>query len=140
MTRQAKRPVGRPTDFKDSFGDEILGLMASGLSLVAAAAELGFHRQRVYEWVDKHPEFADTVKLAKAKRQLFLERRLLAEEAGPKVTATIFALKNAAPDDWREKQEHEVFGKDGGPIQTADVTDDMRAKALAAFIARTKGK
>lgn len=140
MSRAEKRSRGRPTDFRDSFGDEILSLMATGLSLVAAAAELGFHRQRVYEWVEKHPEFADTVKLAKAKRQLFLERRLLAEDAGPKVTATIFALKNAAPEDWRDKQEHELTGKDGGPIETADVTDDMRAKALAAFIAKTKGK
>lgn len=40
----------------------------------------------------------------------------------------------------KPKQAMEHSGPDGGPIQTADVTDDMRAKALAAFIARTKGK
>ncbi len=63
---------GRPTDFKPAMGEEILQLMASGLSLAAAAAELGIHRQRVYEWVERHPDFADTVKLAQVKRQLFL--------------------------------------------------------------------
>ncbi len=96
---------GRPTDFKKNYGDEILNLMASGLSLAASAAELGFHRQRVYDWVEKHPEFSDTIKLAKSKRQLFLERRLLSAETSPIITSTIFALKNAAPDDWREKIE-----------------------------------
>ena len=84
-------------------GDEILALMASGLSLAASAAELGIHRQRVYEWAERHPDFADTVKLAQAKRQLFLERRLLSAEIGAVVTSSIFALKNAGPEDWREK-------------------------------------
>lgn len=103
--------IGRPTDFKPGFGNEILELMATGLSLAAAAAELGFHRQRVYEWVEKHPDFADTIKLAMTKRQLFLERRLLAADQGPVVTSTIFALKNAAAADWRDKQEIEHSGK-----------------------------
>lgn len=103
-------PAGRPTAFKAEYGEEILSLMASGLSLAAAAADLGIHRQRVYAWVERHPEFADTIKLAMSKRQLFLERRLLSADAGPVVTSTIFALKNAAGDDWREKQEVEHKG------------------------------
>lgn len=111
-------PAGRPTDFKESYGDEILSLMAEGLSLAAAAAELGIHRQRVYEWVERHPKFADTVKLAMSKRQLFLERRLLSASEGPKVTSTIFALKNAGAADWRDKQELEHSGPNGGPMQT----------------------
>lgn len=102
--------AGRPTDFKEAYGDEILNLMASGLSLAASAAELGIHRQRVYEWVEKHPSFADTIKLAQAKRQLFLERRLLSADVSSVVTSTIFALKNAAAEDWREKQEVEHSG------------------------------
>lgn len=105
-------PAGRPTDFKPQYGEEILQLMATGLSLTAAAAELGVHRQRVYEWVDRHPEFADAIALAKGKRQLFLERRLFSSETTSHgVTSTIFALKNAAPDDWREKQEVEHSGE-----------------------------
>jgi hypothetical protein len=40
---------------------------------------------------------------------------LLKAEASPIVTSTIFALKNAAGEDWRDKQEH--TGPDGGPIQ-----------------------
>ena len=121
--------AGRPTDFRPEYGELILEQMATGLSLAAAAADLGIHRQRVYDWEAKSAAgtlnsddgtFADTIKLAKSKRQLFLERRLLAEEAGPRVTSTIFALKNAAGEDWRDKQEHEHSGPGGGPIQTVN--------------------
>lgn len=110
-------PAGRPTDYTPAIGEEILRLMAGGLSLAAAAAELGIHRQRVYDWEAKYPEFADTVNLARSKRQLFLERRLLSADHGPVVTSTIFALKNAGQGDWREKQEHEHSGPDGGEIK-----------------------
>lgn len=105
MTDKPRLARGRPTNFRPSFGEEILTLMTEGLSLAAAAAAIGIHRQRVYDWVNQHPEFADTIKLATAKRQLFLERRLLAASEGPVVTSTIFALKNAAGEDWREKSQ-----------------------------------
>jgi len=118
--------TGRPTDFTPTLGEEILSLMSSGLSLAASAAEIGIHRQRVYEWMDRHPEFADTVKLAQAKRQLFLERRLLSADAGPVVTSTIFALKNAGPEDWRDKREVEH----SGAIEST--TKEQRDAAVAA--------
>lgn len=132
--------AGRPTDFYPELGDEILALMQEGLSLAASAAELGIHRQRVYDWVDKHPEFADTVKLAQAKRQAFLERRLLKADTGPVVTSTIFALKNAGPDDWREKVLNEHSGRDGEPIKS-DVTHhgEVGLSGSAALIAEALG-
>lgn len=111
-------PAGRPTDFTPELGEEILTRMEQGLSLAASAADLNVHRQRVYEWVERHPEFSDTVKLAQAKRQLFLEKRLLSADVGPVVTSTIFALKNAGAEDWREKQEVDHTSSDGSMSPT----------------------
>lgn len=111
-------PAGRPTDFTPELGEEILTRMEQGLSLAASAADLNVHRQRVYEWVERYPEFADTVKLAQAKRQLFLEKRLLTADVGPVVTSTIFALKNAGAEDWREKQEVDHTSSDGSMSPT----------------------
>jgi len=122
--------AGRPTDWTPTLGEEILQLMADGLSLAAAAAELGIHRQRVYEWEERHPEFADTVKLARGKRQLFLERRLLKADAGPVVTSTIFALKNAGAEDWRDKQEIEHTGK----MEVADTDARQLSRAILAVL------
>jgi hypothetical protein len=123
-------PAGRPTDFTPELGEEILERMTEGLSLAAAAADLNVHRQRVYEWAERYPEFADTVKLAQVKRQLFLERRLLKAEVGPVVTSTIFALKNAGPEDWRDKQEHEHSGELS--VTTKEQKDAAVAAALRA--------
>jgi transposase len=123
MAKDAAR-IGRPTDFKPAYAEEILQLMATGLSLAAAAAELGIHRQRVYDWEEKHPEFADTIKLARSKRQLFLERRLLSATDGPVVTSSIFALKNAAGEDWRDKQEQEHTG--GIRVEVVTFADNGR--------------
>ncbi len=114
-------PAGRPTDYTPDLGGRILALMSQGLSLTAAAAECDIHRQRVYQWVERHPEFADDIALAKGKRQLFLERRLFHESEGPRVTSTIFALKNCS-EEWREKSEVDLNHKGG--INLTITSDD----------------
>lgn len=103
-------PAGRPTDFKPEMGEQIIGYMKQGYSLTAAAAAVGIHRQRVYDWAEKHPEFADAINLGRGLRTFKLEGDLLSAESGPLVTSRIFALKNACPDEWREKVDHEHGG------------------------------
>ena len=104
---------GRPNTYRERMGQKVINLMAEGLSLTAAMAELGYHRQTAYDWQDKYPEFSDAVKIGQAKRQLFLERRLLSADAGPVVTSSIFALKNTGTGDWRDKQEIDHTSSDG---------------------------
>lgn len=98
-----KQPPGRPSEYSPFIGNLLIDLMATGLSLTAAAAEIGFHRWTIYRWAEEHPEFSDALKLARGKRVLFLERGLLAAPDGPTVTSRIFALKNADPEEWRDK-------------------------------------
>lgn len=101
-------PAGRPTLYKPEYGEEMISLMAAGLSLTAAAADLGFHRDTIYTWEATHPEFSDALKLARGKRVLSLERGLLEAKDGPTVTSRIFALKNADREEWRDKQDVET--------------------------------
>jgi DNA-binding XRE family transcriptional regulator len=96
---------GRPSEYLPEYGEMILDLMAAGLSITAAAGEIGVSRRTVYDWEDKHPDFSHTIKIARAKRTLFLERRLLSATDSPTVTSSIFALKNACPDEWRDKHD-----------------------------------
>lgn len=119
-------PAGRPSEYKPTYCNEIIELMATGLSLTAAGADLGFARDTMYEWREQHPEFSDAVKIGQAKRQLFLERRLLSESEGPRVTSSIFALKNTGTGDWRDKHEHEHSG------EIASVTKEQRDASVAA--------
>lgn len=93
-----------------------------GYSLTAFAGMIGVHRDTLYEWAKVHDEFSDALKRHKAKRVFKLETDLLSAEAtGPYVTARIFALKNADPDEWRDKREYEHTGEGGGPIKVTRI-------------------
>lgn len=109
--------VGRPSKYSKHYCDEVIACMSLGFSLTAFAGEIGVARSTINEWMEVHPEFSEAVKKGKAKRTLSLEKRLLTADSGPVVTSSIFALKNADPDEWREKQTQEHTGPNGGPMQ-----------------------
>ena len=77
---------------------------------------------------ESRDEFFATIKKAKQRIENALERRLY----GRDVTGTIFNLKNNF--GWKDKSEHAITGKDGGPVEfrkSEDMTDDELA-AIAA--------
>jgi hypothetical protein len=41
----------------------------------------------------------------------------------PNVTAQIFWLKNRKPEEWRDRKETEITGKDGGPVELKSWVD-----------------
>lgn len=103
-------PAGRPSKYSEAYCDEVIDTMATGLSLTAFAGEIGVARSTINEWINEHPEFSEAVRIAKAKRTLALERDMLSAQSGPAVSARMFALKNADPEEWREKQHIEHSG------------------------------
>lgn len=112
------RLAGRPTSYTPEIGIKVVREMEKGFSLAAAAAAFDISRQTIYNWKDQFPEFDELVKVAMVKRQRFLENRLMETNSGAVVTSTMFALKNAGAQDWREKQDIELSGPGGAPIQT----------------------
>lgn len=133
-------PGGRPTKYDSRYCEEVIQAGKQGYSLTAFAGMIGVCRDTISEWMNVHPEFSASVKIHQSARTYCLESDLLTGETGPKVTSRIFALKNAAPQEWRDKQEHEMTGKDGGPIETKSLTDLDRAMALAQFLNKTKAE
>lgn len=93
--------------------------MGRGYSVTALAGEIGVARETLYDWERNNPEFSDALKQSRSLRVRALETKLLTADVGPHVTASIFALKNAMPDEWRDRVEH--TGADGGPVQVAVV-------------------
>lgn len=55
-----------------------------------------------------------------------------------RIDARKWAASKMFPKKYGDRIVQEHTGAGGGPIQTADVTDDVRARALAAFLAKTK--
>lgn len=81
-------------------------------TLAAFACEIGVHRETLLNWGERHPEFFDALKRAKEHQErILVENGLL---GGYDKTFAIFTAKNLI--DWRDKQDHEHTGKDGGAI------------------------
>ena len=119
---------------------QVLELMRAGYSLSAAAGALGVWRQRIYEWAENDPELADTIRIGQAARTFKLEGDLLSAENGHTVTSRIFALKNSAPEEWRDRVITEMTGADGGPIKTEEQgTGAARLAAVLDSIAERSG-
>jgi hypothetical protein len=87
--------------------------MKKGYSRTAACAAIGIHPDTARVWAqdETKPEFSGAVKMGAAHRAHKLETDLLAAPDGPTVTSRIFALKNACPDEWKDKQETRVTGE-----------------------------
>jgi hypothetical protein len=114
--------IGRPTKYDDSLPEHFIKTMASGFSPAAVAGSLLISRSTLYNWIEEHPEFAEAIEVGKAARQYFLENRLLFEGTSAQgLTAVIFALKNAAPEDWRDKREVAHSGKVAHELALAEL-------------------
>lgn len=110
-------PAGRPTKYDPKYCDLVVKVMGQGLSLTAFAGEIGVARITIDEWRSVHPEFSIACMKGQAARTRFLEMGMLERDMpGPAVNARRFALANAAPEEWREKQQLEHSGPNGSEI------------------------
>jgi hypothetical protein len=104
--------AGRPSEYRPEFCERVKEHMAKGKSLTAFAGSIGQSKDTIYEWIATHPAFSDAVTRARAARVDALETRMLSANNGGTAATSIFALKNADPDEWREVRyaniEHSV--------------------------------
>lgn len=115
--------MGRPSKYEEAFCELAETTLALGYSEAVLAGEIGVCLDTVTEWKNVHPEFSASIKRGRAKGARVWEDRLasLAASGAGNATAVIFGLKNRLPEQWRDKTEQELTGKDGGPMQVAAV-------------------
>ena len=99
---QQKRGRGRPSAFHAGRCDEIITIMREGFSIAAAAGAMGVHRDTIYDWARRYPDFSDALQRAKCLRVLKLETDLLATRDAVTVNRCIAALKSADPEEWNK--------------------------------------
>jgi hypothetical protein len=99
---------GRPTLYRPEYCERVIELMGRGYDLTAFAGAIGVSREAVYAWMDAHADFQHAVNIGKAGRLFALQTKLLTTKMGVGVTAAIFALKNAAPDDWQDRYNQQT--------------------------------
>src|SRR6266850_1123420 len=91
---------GRPTLYRPEYCQMVIDKMAQGFSLTAFAGTIGVSKNAVYEWIRAHADFGDAVSRARPARTLWLETKLMRSREGAEAAATIFALRNADPEEW----------------------------------------
>lgn len=134
--------MARPTKYDEAYAEQARKLCLLGHTDEELAAFFEVAVSTIYEWKNAHPEFSEAIKNGKEFADADIANNLFnramgyttkekreektaegfkeveAEKHIPgDVTAMIFWLKNRQRNKWRDKQDHEVTGKDGGAIQ-----------------------
>ena len=99
---------GRPTLYRPEYCQRAIEFMGQGYSVTALAGELQIAKETIYGWIREHADFMHAINMGRAARVAALEAKLLSTSQGVGVTAAIFALKNADPDEWQDRYHTET--------------------------------
>jgi len=112
-------PAGRPTDYRPEYCQAVIDWGKEGHSIVWMSSQLEVTRETLYEWARTHKEFSDALTLAREHSQAWWEQQGKDGLGDPRFNANLWA-KNMGPrfkQDWSEKSQLEITGKDGGPVE-----------------------
>lgn len=114
--------------------------MKQGYSLESFGSLCKCSVNTLYNWLDQHPEFFQARKEGMSHLHKFYEdtgRALLGGKIpGGNVTAWIFLAKNMV--GWRDKRDLEISGKEGGPINFANQSDEDLKTELKRLMEEAK--
>lgn len=134
--------AGRPTKYKAEYNEQVYKLCLLGATDKELADILNIAESTLNDWKNTFPEFSESIKKGKEKADAEVAEKLFHRAKGyehedeyitqyqgepvvvpiikhypPDTAAAIFWLKNRQRDKWRDKQDLEIAGKDGGKIQ-----------------------
>lgn len=140
---KSKNPVGRPTEYQDAYVDQVFKLALLGAKETEVADFFGVSQQTITTWKSAHPEFLAAMRDGKEKADTEIASSLYHRAKGysheavkifmpagasepvyapytehfpPDTAAASLWLRNRQPRRWRDKQDLEVFGKDGAAL------------------------
>jgi hypothetical protein len=152
---------GRPSKYKDEFAETAKRLALLGLTDAEMANVFDVSEQTLNAWKQAHPEFLESLNEGKAIADGRIAERLFHRAMGyshdavkivadaktkeehvvhytehypPDTTACIFWLKNRQRGKWRDRIDQEVTGKDGGPIETKELSPNEAARRVAFLL------
>jgi hypothetical protein len=136
-----KQPVGRPLKYNDSYAEQAEKICLLGATDKQLADFFEVAESTINKWKLDHPEFSESIKAGKQIADAEVAESLFNRAKGyshpedkifnangepmvvpttkhypPDATSAIFWLKNRCKDEWRDKQDHELTGKDGTPL------------------------
>jgi transposase len=129
--------MARPTDYLPEYNEQGYRLALLGLKDSEMAKFFQIAESTYYEWLNKFPEFSESIKNGKEDADAKVAESLYKKATGqirvteetetekglyvttkqlpPDTTAAIFWLKNRR-SNWKDTTKHEHTGEDGAPI------------------------
>ncbi len=140
MADKEAAKTGRPTKYDPAHCETVLTLMKEGASICEVCLELDISRDTFYRWLKEHEVFSDTVKsglwFSKGWWEKLGREGADGSKANINPTMWFMNMKNRFgqidPSEniqWRDKQDHEHSGPDGGPmtVNVVRFSDDDNA-------------
>lgn len=165
MAKQKKRKPGRPTAYKPQYAEQAEKLCKLGATDIEIADFFAVTDRTIYRWQAEYPEFCQALKVGKETADDRVERSLYHRASGytfdsekvfqfqgaivraktrehvpPDTTAAIFWLKNRRREDWRDRHDHELTGKDGGPISLTGLLSELDGRSRGLPGSESKAK
>lgn len=101
-----------------------------------------YHRANGFEWYEEQPFKLKEVKWVDGNKveSERVEIVKVLKRVPPDPTSAIFWLKNRRKDEWRDKTDHALTGKDGGPVEVSDVSDVEGARRIAYMLGQAMAR
>ena len=100
---------GKNTKYRTAYCQLVLNIMAQGKSKKRVATELGVAEKTIYNWRDKHPNFAEALEMGEQLLGCAWEQMCLDETSGVDgvdvSTGGVMAMRNMLKWDTRDKEE-----------------------------------
>ncbi|WP_245005036.1 helix-turn-helix domain-containing protein [Paraburkholderia sacchari] len=150
---------GRRTAYRPEYVEQAAKLTKLGAIDSELADFFGVSEQTLNTWKKRYPEFLESIKSGKSLADaeiadsLFnrakgyehddldlrviggkLRKTKITKHYPPDTTAAIFWLKNRQPEKWRDVTKTEITGRNGGPIETHELSDAERASRITALL------
>lgn len=154
MTEEPENPIGRPTDYRPEFCKKVRKAISKGATISQIADLLNVDASTVYRWKNQHDDFCDAITASRDEADSIVESALFQRAIGfevsavkifcdkdgnvtqvpyreivaPDTTAAKFWLTNRRPEQWQDKVENRLTGKDGGAIEAAITVEFVKPK------------
>ena len=134
----AKRKVGRPTEYREDYNEQVTKLCRLGATDKEIADFFNVSEKTINTWKEKHPQFLQSIKEGKEISDMEVANSLyqrakgyeqevvkvfqfqgepiivpVIEKVAPDTGAAMAWLKNRRPKEWRDRQDLEVTIKQG---------------------------
>lgn len=150
---------GRPTDYREEYNELAYKYCLLGATDKQLAEYFEVSEATINNWKKEYPQFLESIMNGREKADAEIAASLYHRAKGyshpdvhvsnyqgvvtlteltkhypPDTQAASLWLRNRQKDRWRDKQEMEHSGKDGGPIQVDDVGNNEVARRLAFLL------